>query len=232
MTIPPVLRRPLLLVVSAFLLLCGLGVWQVQRLAWKTDLLARIDAGEATAPESFPARVHDPGALEYRKLVARGTFDHAREVFYGAIVRGRDGGSFVVTPLLREGGQPILVLRGWVREGRRDFPRPEGELEVTGFAFAGSAGNWFTPDPDAGGRRFYAFDIPRIAAAMGLADVAPVGLVALGPRNAVPMPEQALPRPANPHLGYAITWFGLAGSLLAFFAVWARSLVRQQERAR
>ncbi|HWA59944.1 MAG TPA: SURF1 family cytochrome oxidase biogenesis protein, partial [Caulobacteraceae bacterium] len=25
-------------------ILCGLGVWQVQRLAWKTQLLARIDA--------------------------------------------------------------------------------------------------------------------------------------------------------------------------------------------
>jgi surfeit locus 1 family protein len=235
MTIPPVLRWPLLLAVPAFLLLCGLGVWQLQRLAWKTDLLSRVDAGEATAPEPFPARVDDPRALEYRKLVARGKFDHAREVFYGAIVRGRDGGTFVVTPLLREGGLPILVLRGWVREGRQDFPRPEGELEVTGFAFAGSAGNWFTPDPAAAGaggrgRRFYAFDIPRIAAAIGLADVAPVGLVALGPRDSVPMPEQALPRPANPHLGYAITWFGLAGALLAFFAVWARSLVRQQER--
>ena len=28
----------------AFLILCGLGTWQLQRLAWKTDLLKRIDA--------------------------------------------------------------------------------------------------------------------------------------------------------------------------------------------
>ncbi|MCC7283540.1 MAG: SURF1 family protein [Acetobacteraceae bacterium] len=231
MTIPPVLRWPLLLVVPTFLLLCALGGWQLQRLAWKTDLIARIDAGAAGPAEPFPARVVDARALEYRKLVARGTFDHARTVFYGAIVRGREGGSFVVTPLLREGAQPILVLRGWVREGRQDFPRPEGEVAVTGFAFAGSSGNWFTPDPDPRTRRFYAFDIPRIAAAIDLADVASVGLVALGPRDAVPLPEQALPRPTNPHLGYAITWFGLAGALLAFFVVWARSLLREQEHA-
>lgn len=229
MSVPPVLRRPLLLVVPSFLLLCALGLWQVQRLDWKTGLLARIAAAEATPPEPFPDRVADPRALEYRRLVARGTFDHAREAFYGAIVRGREGGTFVVTPLRRAEAPPILVLRGWVREGSRDFPRPEGEVEVTGFAFAGSTGNWFTPDPDLAARRFYAFDIPRIAAAVGLADPAPVGLVALGPRDAVPMPEQTLPRPANPHLGYAITWFGLAGALLAFFIVWARSLVRRAE---
>jgi surfeit locus 1 family protein len=231
MTIPPVLRLPLLLVVPAFLLLCGLGVWQVQRLAWKTDMLARISQGESALPAPFPAAITDPAGLEYRRLVARGTFDHAREAFYGAIVRGRDGGTFVVTPLLRDGAAPILVLRGWVRERQRDFPRPQGEVEVTGFAFAGSTGNWFTPDPDPAARRFYAFDIARIASTVGLAQVAPMGLVALGPRDAVPMPEQALPRPANPHLGYAITWFGLAAGLLAFFAVWARSLLRQEARA-
>lgn len=219
----------MLLVVPAFLLLCGLGVWQVQRLAWKTDLLARIAAAEASQPAPFPDAIGDARALEYRRLVARGRFDHAREAFYGAIVRGRDGGTFVVTPLIREAGPPILVLRGWVREGARDFPRPEGEASVTGFAFAGSGGNWFTPDPDLAARRFYAFDIPRIAVAVGLAEVAPMGLVVLGPRDAVPMPEQALPRPANPHLGYAITWFGLAAALLVFLAVWAKSLLRREE---
>jgi surfeit locus 1 family protein len=226
------LRKPLLLVVPAFLLLCALGVWQVQRLSWKTDLLARITAAESAEPQPFPDSIGDARALEYRRLVARGKFDHAREAFYGAIVRGRDGGTFVVTPLIRDSGPPILVLRGWVREGTRDFPRPDGEVAVTGFAFAGSSGNWFTPDPDLSARRFYAFDIPRISRTVGLAEVAPLGLVALGPRDAVPMPEQALPRPANPHLGYAITWFGLALALLAFFAVWARSLLRREDFSR
>lgn len=227
---PRALRRPLLAVVPAFLLLCGLGAWQVQRLEWKTDLLARIDAGEAGAPEPFPAHVDDVRLLEYRKLVATGRYDHAREVFYGAIVRGTQGGSFVVTPLLRADGPPILVLRGWVREGRRDFPRPDGEVSVTGFAFAGSTGTWLTPDPDLAKRRFFAFDIPKIAAAMGLPAVEPVGLVELGPRTAEPMPEQALPRPANAHLGYAITWFGLAGALLAVFGVWARRLLAEEPK--
>lgn len=232
MAIPRVLRWPLLAVVPAALLMCGFGFWQLQRLAWKTDLLARIDAAQAAAPAPFPARVTDVRALEYRKLIATGRYDHAREVFYGAIVRGTEGGSFVVTPLIRDDGSPILVLRGWVREGRRDFPRPEGEQQVTGFAFAGSPGTWFTPAPDLAKRRFYAFDIPRIAAAVGLAEVAPVGLVELGPRSADPMPEQVPPRPTNLHLGYAITWFGLAGALLAVFLVWARKLLAAEGDSR
>lgn len=230
MPIPPVLRRPLLAVVPAFLLLVGLGVWQLQRLSWKTDLLARIDAADAAAPVPFPTSISDARQLEYRRLTARGRYDHAGEAFYGAIVRGDQGGSFVVTPLVRADGPPILVLRGWVREGRRDFPRPEGEVEVTGFAFPSSRGTWFTPDPDLANRRFFAFDVPRIAAAVGLADVAPIGLALIGPRNAVPMPERAPPRPPNPHLTYAFTWFGLAGALLAVFGVWAGRELRERGR--
>ena len=226
MSIPPRLRLPLLAAAPVFLILCGLGVWQLQRLAWKTDMLARIAASEAAAPEPFPAQVTDARALEYRRLVLRGRFEHDKAVQYGAIVRGREGGSFIVTPLVRDTGPPVLVLRGWVREGRQDFPRPDGVVEVTGFAFAGSGGNWLTPAPNMQTRRFFSFDIAGIAAAVGLSQVAPVGLVALGPRDADPLPEQALPRPANPHLGYAITWFGLAAALLVFFAVWSRSLLR------
>jgi surfeit locus 1 family protein len=229
MTIHPVLRRPLLAAVPAFLLLCALGTWQLQRLAWKTDLLARIEAAQAASPTPFPATIADPRALEYRRLALTGRFDHAKEAFYGAIVRGREGGSFVVTPLLRDDGPPVLVLRGWVREGRRDFPRPDGPVTVTGFAFPSNPGNLFTPAPDAAGRRFFAFDLPAIAAAMALPQVAPVGLTVLGPPTDDPRPEQALPKPPNPHLGYAITWFGLALSLLAVFAVWARGLVRRAE---
>jgi surfeit locus 1 family protein len=229
MTIPKPLRRPLLAAIPAFLLLCGFGAWQLQRLAWKEDILARLAAAEAAPPTPFPARVDDPRALEYRTLVATGRYDHEREAFYGAIVRGRDGGSFVVTPLLRDGAETVLVLRGWVREGRTDFPRPEGLVSVTGFAFPSSSGNWFTPAPDLAKRRFFAFDIAAIAAAAGVARPAPVALAVLGPRTADPMPEQALPKPANPHLGYAITWFGLAGALLAVFAVWARGAMRTRE---
>lgn len=227
MVIPPVLRRPLLLAVPVLALLVGLGVWQLQRLEWKTALLARIAEGNQAAPLPLPRDLADPGAIAYRRFEAAGRFDHAREAFYGAVVRGREGGPFLVTPLLRDGAPPLLVLRGWVREHATDWPRPEGEVRVTGFIHPATGGGWFTPDPDLAKRRFYALDVAAIGRAVGLDQVAPVALVALGPVTAVPRPEQTLPSPPNPHLGYAITWFGMAAAWLAFFAVWARALLRR-----
>jgi surfeit locus 1 family protein len=71
----------------------------------------------------------------------------------------------------------------------------------------------------AGGVVWYVRDLPRMAAATGLTDVAPVFLMLESPP-----PLSGLPRPAplptripNNHLGYALTWFGLAAALLGVY---------------
>ena len=38
-----------------FAILCGLGVWQVQRLHWKLGLIAQVNANMAAAPLSLDA---------------------------------------------------------------------------------------------------------------------------------------------------------------------------------
>ena len=60
-----------------------------------------------------------------------------------------------------------------------------------------------------------------IGAALGLPGTAPYALVLLGPAGSLPEPAQSLPRPRNNHLGYAITWYGLALSLIGVFAAFA-----------
>jgi surfeit locus 1 family protein len=80
----------------------------------------------------------------------------------------------------------------------------------------------FSAADDPAARRFYTFDPAAIGAALGLPGTEPFALVALGPGGALPDPDRRMPRPANNHLGYAITWYGLAAALAGVFAVWAR----------
>ena len=206
-----------------FAALCGLGTWQVQRLHWKNDLLARIEASER-AP---PAPLGD-AAEPFAKVVATGRFDHAREALLGVEVRGTTLGAHLLTPLLRAGHPPLLVDRGWVPlERNRPLDHPEGEVSVTGFVREADRRVWNSPADDAPRRRFYVFDPQAIGAALGLpAAPAPFGLVALAPADAKPpsLPEAArsLPRPDNRHLGYAITWYGLAVSLVVVLVAFAR----------
>ncbi|RME61655.1 MAG: SURF1 family protein, partial [Alphaproteobacteria bacterium] len=69
----------------AFAVLVGLGTWQLQRLAWKRALIARIEAGLAAPPVPLPAQLDDPAAWEYRRVALAGRFDHAAERYVYAI---------------------------------------------------------------------------------------------------------------------------------------------------
>lgn len=208
--------------------LIGLGTWQVQRLGAKNALLADIAAGEAAAARPLGAAA--PPA--WTKVAVTGRFDHEREVLLGLEVRGPILGARLVTPLIRDGAPPVLIDRGWVPMDKSGaIARPDGPVTLEAYARPGERAGMFSATDDAPGRRFYTFDPPVIAAALGLPAPEPYGLVALAsgadPRGALPDPARTLPRPTNSHLGYVVTWYGLALSLLGVFATWLRRRLKE-----
>jgi surfeit locus 1 family protein len=215
------MHRPILIATLASLpvlgLLLFLGTWQVQRLHWKTDLIARIAEAEAS-PATPLADPPEP----FAKVRVTGRFDHAREATLALEVRGPVLGTHLVTPLLRDGAPPILVNRGWVPvERTAPVARPEGEVTIEAWVHPGERAGIFAAADDAAARRFYTFDPAAIGAALGLSQVTPYALVVLGPAGGLPDPARTLPRPTNNHLGYAITWYGLALSLIGVLAAFA-----------
>ncbi len=225
----PIWRRllwPGVTTAAMIALTLGLGVWQVQRLAWKTALLAEIDRGEAAPAIPLPA---DP--RPFTKVRVSGTLRQDLGALYGIEVRttlsGPVMGAFLVDPLERPGAEPIIVDRGWVPT---DAPRDTAPLPATveGYVRAPEHPARFSAADDPAARRFYTLDPAVIGAALGLQKVAPFTLVALGavPPGTVPEPAQALPRPPNNHLVYAVTWFGMAGTMLVMFGAYARSILK------
>ena len=208
---------PALAGLPVLIILLGLGTWQAERLAWKTDILARIAAAEAAPPAPF----NDPPA-PYAKLEALGRFDHTREALLGVEIRANRMGARLVVPFLRDSGPPLLVDRGWVPlDGLAGLPRPEGPQRIMGYVRIGEPAGRFAAQDDVAGRRFFHFDPAAIGTALGVPGMAPYGLVLLGQPGNLPEPAQTLPRPRNNHLGYAITWYGLALSLIGVFAAFA-----------
>jgi len=203
-------------------ILLGLGTWQVRRMHWKTDLLAQIAAAEAGPPMPLTA-----SPQPFTKVRATGRFRHDLEATLGVEVRDNVLGTRLITPLEIQGLPTTLVNRGWVPLERRDLAisRPEGEVGVTGYILPAQERDTFAATDDTAGRRFYTTDPAAIGAALGLPSVAPDMLVALaepGQRgDALPQPAQTLPRPRNNHLGYVITWYGLAASLVGVLFAWA-----------
>ncbi|WP_347543652.1 SURF1 family cytochrome oxidase biogenesis protein [Roseomonas sp. CAU 1739] len=208
----------------ALLALVSLGTWQVERLLWKTELLANLAAAEAAPPQPL---AEPPVPLS--KVTVTGQFDHAREALVGIELHGTTLGGRLVTPLMRQDGAPILVDRGWVPfERTQPVSHPEGAVTVTGWIRPGETAGWTAASDDVPGRRFYTFNPAVIGAALGLPRVAPWGLVALGQAEGLPEPSVTMPRPTNNHLGYVITWYGLAVALVGVFLVWARRRLKEK----
>jgi len=198
--------------------LLGLGTWQLHRLEWKEALLARIDSQLQGPPRPLPARLEEPEAWEYARVRVRGRFLHERELY---LARGR--GWQIITPLLRETGPPVLVVRGFVPNrlkppGSRPESLLEGPVTLTAIARLPESPNAFTPDNRPNENVWVWRDLDAMAAAAGLEEVTPVFLEASADAPGG-WPEGGVTRLdiPNRHLGYAITWFTLAAAILAVY---------------
>jgi surfeit locus 1 family protein len=226
------LRGPVIGATCLFALLIGLGVWQLQRLTWKEGILARIAAAEA-GPAS-PLDPSGPPPSSYAKVRATGHFAPGVVALYGADVRDTKFGPVLgadeIAALIRPGGPPLLVDRGWVSTtGNATPPAPSpGEVSVEGYIRPPDRRGFFSPSDNLATRRFFTLDSLKIGAALGVPSAAPYVLVALGPpgEDGAPIPATHLPRPPNDHLSYAVTWFGLAAALLVMFVIWFRKARR------
>lgn len=215
---------PGLLTLVMLAVLIALGTWQMHRLSWKQALLDRIEAAERAPAIALP-----PNPSPFQKVKVSGQLEAGRWVWYGAEVRdsptGPQLGAHLIQPLEREGSPPLLVDRGWApSDYRPPAAQPGAEVTIEGYVHPPARLTWLLPKPDPANRHVYTLDPREIGAILGLPDVAPYVLVALGPENSsvIPAPVGHLPRPPNNHLGYALTWYGLALVLLVIFVAWAR----------
>ncbi len=210
-------------------ILVGLGTWQMQRLAWKTDLIQRIETRVGGDPVPLPATIDDPDAWDYRPVTVTGRLLHDRELFIGPrLDKGPDGlnrtGVHVLTPMARDDGSTVLIDRGYIPMDRRDPAmraegRPEGTVTITGIARLPGERSWLQPDNDAAGNQWFWFDLPAMAAATGVRGFAPV-IVQAGPEpnpGGWPVGGRTIVQLTNNHLSYALTWYGLALTLLGVY---------------
>jgi surfeit locus 1 family protein len=223
----PSLARPVVLLAACALACAGfvaLGVWQLQRLAWKEALVARVERNVNAVPMPAPGRADwaKVGAEdEYRRVKASGRFDFAHEVQVAATTE-LGSGYWVLTPLRTQDGSWLLVNRGFVPpELRGQVPRGPADGEVVGLLrFTEPGGRFLQANVPAAGR-WYSRDVTSIAAAQGLTGaVAPFFLdevASAGTETRWPRPGLTVLRFRNDHLVYAVTWFALAAMMAAGF---------------
>jgi cytochrome oxidase assembly protein ShyY1 len=234
-TLRPYWRRmiaPGLFTIVSLAILISLGVWQLQRKAWKEGLIATLDTQINAPPVPLPlasqwaemTRLNS----EFRRVTLRAdAIADAKPVYLytGASALRADvkqPGYFVFAPARLPDGRVVVVNRGYVPVDRKTEP-PVGPVEVTGYVRWAEAPGWFVSTHDAKQDIWFERDPAAMAEHRGWGSVAPFYI-----DQEAPVPPGGLPKPGplaiklrNDHLGYAITWFGLAASLAAVFVAWA-----------
>ncbi|PCK80960.1 SURF1 family protein [Rhizobium sophoriradicis] len=205
--------------------LAALGTWQVQRLAWKRDLIVRVDQRVHATAVPAPARADwdkvNAGDDEYRRVSVAGTLANDKETLvYASTALGP--GYWVMTPLMLADGTAILINRGFVPTDRRDpATRREGQLagpvEITGLIRMTEPKGSLLQSNDVGADRWYSRDVAAIAQKRGVGAVAPYFIDADATANPGGLPVGGLTviHFPNNHLVYAITWYALAAMALA-----------------
>ncbi|MFZ1960024.1 MAG: SURF1 family protein [Methylovirgula sp.] len=226
---------PVLFVLVIGGILVSLGVWQLHRLAWKETLIAQIAARSKAPPQPLPdpalwARLA-PADYAYRHVEFSGRYENDKEafVFFGAGPHDLGPGYLILTPFKLDSGGIVIVNRGFVPVDLAKSARGKGEIEsethVTGLMRPPQTRNFFTPADEPQKDIFFTRDPAAIAAHFRLAPTAPFVV----DTDATPVPgawpiggmtEIDIP---NNHLGYALTWFGLAVGMLAVFAGFLRA---------
>jgi surfeit locus 1 family protein len=157
-----------------------LGSWQVQRLDWKTKLIAKFEDRLVRPPLPLPPRI-DPSAIsefDYRRVFATGKFRHDKEMLIGPRMHDGTDGFLVITPLERsDGASTILVNRGWIsrerkfQQDRLEGALPQGEVTVAGLLREPWKKNFFTPINKPEDGKFYFPDVEQMAQVSGAAAV-------------------------------------------------------------
>ncbi|KKY28984.1 putative cox1 assembly protein shy1 [Diplodia seriata] len=212
----------------------ALGTWQVQRLGWKTDLLARLEDRLIQPPLPLPPRI-DPDAIadfDYRRVHATGVLNHRKEMLIGPRLNDGDDGYLVVTPLERTGEDgrqqqtaSILVNRGWIpkdkklKKDRDPAALPEGEITVQGLLRQPWKKNRFTPDNKPAQGIWYFPDVYEMAEWAGtqpvwIEETMKPDLILSMDRAAkgIPQGRAAEVNIRNNHTQYIFTWYALSAA--------------------
>lgn len=225
---------------TAFALLIALGVWQIERRAWKLALIERVEQRVHAPAQPIPSPASWPAVSaandEYRHVSVAGRFLHDRETLVQAVTE-EGPGYWVLTPLKRRDSTLVLVNRGFVPSERRDAStrrdgNPDGQVEISGLLRMTEPNGGFLRNNVPQHNRWYSRDVAAIAAARGLGDVAPffVDADAGSQSSSGPTGGLTVVRFPNNHLIYALTWFALAFMLAGrLFVTFGGGLFRRKK---
>ncbi|AGF75096.1 SurF1 family protein [Bartonella australis AUST/NH1] len=223
-----------------FFVFSALGLWQIQRLNWKLNLITSANKRVYLHPIKAPPQTQWAHITfdtdEYRPVTITGKFLINKNILVTAVTQNTTG-YWVLAPLQRTDGTLTFVNRGFIpMDARHRFQRHEQlqksdalyhhfdtETEpttITGFLRMSEKNGIFPRKNNPEQDLWYTRQLPAMAQKLGLPTVAPYFIDAntkTTTQDDLPITGLTVVQFRNNHLTYAITWFILAAGVLSAF---------------
>ena len=217
-----------ILTLLGLMVLCGLGTWQLQRLAWKEGLINQIDAEYALDASKIDLQGALDGDVDMKRGYVSGAYMHEKSILIQPRTHEGTPGYHVVTPLRLDGGAVLFVNRGWIpieAERSNDFKleKSSGRIKVMGVLRRVPKDNMFVPQNDPDNESWFRLDLTQISSMKGISEYHDYILYAEeeGQKAVDAYPLSAATRLSlnNNHAQYAFFWFALALAMMGVYLV-------------
>ena len=221
---------PTFFALPALAVLITLGSWQLQRLHWKTELIDQFKA-RSQAEAVYPHK----DILEFQHVMLEGRFLHDKTIYMTGKTYEGNAGFHVISAFETNQGDMFLVNRGWVSEAYREpedraFSVKDEEVALSGIVRLPQRQGSFVPDNEPARGFWFTLRPDEVASYLELPLAEQAYFI-----DVVRQPDEELTLPIaaevkievrNAHLNYALTWYGIALSLIGVYFAYHHSLGR------
>ena len=217
-------------------ILLTLGTWQYQRLQWKTDLLADIDAAAEAAPFTSLSDVNraikDGDPVDFRRVGTPAIYFSdagAATEFHVFTTRDKQTAWRIYRLALAEGGHRVFIAAETVNDAEKDFPRKvedngKGQI-ITGYIRLRQDPSFGSPKSTPSLNRYFSFNPVPDEYDWASAYAVPTQRIisdyyidAVPAKSATDLPPKK-PDIRNNHFDYMLTWYSFAVILLIIYII-------------
>ncbi|MDG2187867.1 MAG: SURF1 family protein [Hyphomicrobiales bacterium] len=217
------------IILLSFIILIILGSWQIDRKEQKNQLFEKLERVNLSEEDFQNIDINQTNINEwlYRKVALTGNYDFEKELYIFTHLsdpRGKYGGAgyWVLNPFITSNGEFIVINRGFVPQNiiqnfkLTNFNKKE-KGPIIGYIKNFEERNIFTPKTDFQNKILYSIIKDDIKQIFNMNRIEPYYVDLVTSNQLIPQSnETRLEFPDN-HLSYAITWYGLATSLLFIY---------------
>lgn len=210
--------------------MCCLAVWQIHRMHWKEGVIAQMHAALTTQPLSVAEMLADPEKNIFRRVHITGQWGVGTNIFVIGKIHNKRPGQHLFNIVTLENGDNLLVNIGWVQK-KNMVQRGSFKADFVGRIRTPPKKSWFTPNHYPSKREWSFIDTQDIAQSLGIRLLPFYVDYVREDTGRVPYPIPDIIAVPNNHLGYVVTWFGLALAWAVIFGILAMRKRREYEYA-